>query len=90
MWIWSFELDFEDLPLFCQELSFGVSSEGERALRGADVFAVVVADGELGVGALLIAVVHDADIAAAENGAFFGVVGDCKLGQVKVELLAHV
>ncbi len=64
--------------------------EGERALWRADVLAVVVADGELGVGTLLVAVVDDADVAAPEDGTFFGVVGYSELGEVEVELLAHV
>ena len=77
---WSFELDLEDLPLFGEELAFWVAGEGETGLGGADVFAVVVADGELGVWTFFVAVVHHADVAAAEDGSFVWVVCDGKLG----------
>lgn len=76
---WSLEVDFEDLPLLDQELSLGVSSEGEAGLGTANVFAIVIADRELCVGAFFVAVIHNADIAAAENGSFVRVVGDGEL-----------
>ena len=77
---WSFEFYFEDLPLFGEELAFWVAGEGETGLGGADVFAVVVADGELGVWAFFVAVFNYADVAAAEDGSFVWVVCDGELG----------
>ena len=67
-----------------------MSGEGETGLGTADVLAVVVADGEFGIRAFLVGVVDDADVAAAKDGPFVGVVGDGELGQVQVELFPHV
>jgi len=78
----SFEVYLEDFPLLCEKLSLGVPRKRETRFRRANVLAVVVADREFSVGPLLVPVVDDADVAAAEDGSFVGVVGDGELGQV--------
>jgi hypothetical protein len=67
-----------------------MTSEGETRFRATDVFAIVITDGELCIGALFVAVIDDADIAASENGSFVWIVSDGELCEVEVELLTHV
>lgn len=86
----SLEVNFEDLPLLDQELSLRMARECEAGFRTADIFAVIVTDGELSIRSLLVAIVHDADIAATENGSLVRVVGNSELGQIETELLPHV
>ncbi len=77
------ELDFEDFPLAGSEAAFGVARESSAGISIAGVLEVVVADRELRVRFLDVALVHDADVAAAENGPFFRVAGDGELGKVE-------
>lgn len=86
----SAKYDLKHFPLLHQVLAFRVPRESEARIGRPHVAAVVVADRELRVAPLLIGLVHDADVAAPENGALLGVVGDRELGEVKLEFLSHV
>lgn len=90
IWCRSFEIYFEHFPLLYQKLAFGVPREGETGLRWPDILAVVVTNRELRIRSFLIAVIDNADIAAAEDGTLIGVVGYRKLSQVQVEFLPHI
>lgn len=65
-------------------------SKRKTRIRGADVFAVVVADRKFSIRAFLVAIVDDADVAAAEDRSLFWVVSYCKLNQVEWEFLLHI
>lgn len=67
-----------------------MTSEGETRLRTTNVLAVVVTDWEFCVGTFLVAIVHDADITAAEDRPFIRIVGNRKLGKIQVEFFAHI
>jgi uncharacterized protein YaiE (UPF0345 family) len=77
------ELDFEDFPFTSGEATFGVAGESSAGISIARILEVVVTDGELCVGFLDVALIDDADVAAAENGSFFRVTGDGELSKVE-------
>ena len=78
----SFELDLEHFPFLHQELSLGVTREGETRLRTTDVLTVVVTDRELSIRSLLVPIVHDTDVTTSKDWTLVRVVGDGKLSQV--------
>jgi hypothetical protein len=82
--------DLKHFPLLHQVLAFWVTREGEARIGRPHVAAVVVADRELCVAPLLIGLVHDANVAAPENGALLRIVSDRELSEVKLEFLSHV
>ena len=86
----SFEIYFEHFPLLSEELALGVACESETWFRTANVFAVVVADGELSIWAFFVAVIHDTNIATSENRAFIRIISNSELSEIKIKFLTHV
>lgn len=67
-----------------------MAREGKARLGTTDVLSIIVTDGELRVRSLFVAVVDNANIAAAEYRPFIGVVSDRELSKIEVELFTHV
>lgn len=86
----SFECQLEHLPFLDQELSFWMTCESNAGLCSTYILAVVIADWKLRIRALLITVVHNADVTATKCWTFLGVVRDGELCQVQSEFFAHV
>jgi len=79
-----------DLPLFCCESSFYMTSKSLAGLRVAGIFEIVVTYRKLGIWFLYVRVVHDAYVATSEDRAFVWIACDGELRQIQSKFLSKI
>ena len=81
--IQSFEIYSEHFPFCSAKSAFHVSCKSDARLWVSAIFEIIVADWELCIAFLHIALVNKVNVAAAKDRTFFWIAGDGKLSQVQ-------
>ena len=88
--IQSFEIYSEHFPFCSAKSAFHVSCKSDARLWVSAIFEIIVADWELCIAFLHIALVNNANVATAKDLTFFWIASDGKLNQVQGESFLHI